>query len=108
MNYQIFFYGIAIVSGVTTLATQGIKKIMEEFGKKPYKTTLAAIVSIVVATLTSVLYGLITQTPVNGPYIGISIILVIAGFLCATCGYDKFKEMIKEIFGGKLNGSNND
>ncbi len=101
MDFQIFIYGTAIVAGVTTLVTQGIKKIMEEFGKKPYKTTLAAIVSVVVSVLTSVLYALITQTAFSVPYIAISVILVIAGFISATCGYDKLKEMIQEIFGSK-------
>ena len=101
MNFEIFLIGMAIVSGVTTLGTQAVKTIMKEFGKTPYKNTLAAIVSFVVSIATSILYAVIEQIQVTAPYIGVSIVLVVGGFLCATCGYDKVKEMIQEIFGGK-------
>ena len=101
MTIETFVIGLGIVSATTTLATQGIKAIMKEFGKTPYKNTLAAIVSFVVSIATSVLYAVIEQIQVTAPYIGISVILVVGGFLCATCGYDKVREMFKEIFGGK-------
>ena len=101
MNIQVFLTELLIVSLLTTLTTQGVKAIMKEFKMTPYKTTMASIVSVVLAAALSAGYAIVEAIPVTPAYIVCSIALAFLGFLCATNGYDKVKEALEQILGGK-------
>ena len=101
MSIHIFMIALLAVSLLTTLTTQGIKAIMKEFKKTPYSTTLASIVSVFLAGAISAGYAIVEKITVDGAYIVCAIALAFLGFLCATNGYDKVKEALQQIIGGK-------
>ena len=58
-NFQIFTTGLMVISLLTGLVTEAIKKIMEENGKTYKANTLAGIVSVVMAPATCAFYAVV-------------------------------------------------
>lgn len=97
MNYEILVVALAVLSALTTLATEAVKKIMSDFKVSVYPNVLAAAVSAVVTVIATVCYVLIVNEPVTGHLIGEAIALVFLSWLCSMLGYDKVKQMIEQI-----------
>lgn len=110
VTIQVFMIGLLAVSVFTTLTTQAIKKLVREFGGKVYSNTLASVVSIILAAALGVAYGIVKEFSFDAPYIISIVALSFLGWLCATNGYDKVKQAIKQVIsGGDINGkSDND
>jgi len=104
MSIQLFSHfmaGLLAVSLFTTLTVQGIKAILKEIKKDVPSNILASIVSIVLAVALSVGYAIMTNAEFSASYVVITIALAFTGWLCATNGYDKVKQAIEQVFGGK-------
>ena len=56
MNGSFLFIALAIISAFTTLATEGVKKLLDEAGKKYAPNLLAVIVAVAFTTIASVCY----------------------------------------------------
>lgn len=98
--------GLLIVSLVTNLTVEGIKKLLEGTKVKYSSNVLAAILSVIVACAVCVIYLIMTGT-VFTLKIGVEIVvLMYLGFLVSTVGYDKVVQMIKQIQVVKEDGSN--
>lgn len=95
-NFEIALTAVAIF---TSLLTEGIKHILDEIGTKYKPNVLAAIMSVVTSVLFLVGYTIYYDLAVTGQLIVMGISLVILSFLCATLGYDKVKQTIKQILG---------
>lgn len=88
---------LLIVSLVTNLTVEGIKKLLDGTKVKYSSNVLAAILSVIIACAVCVIYLVMTDT-VFTLKIGVEIaVLMYLGFLVATIGYDKVVQMIQQI-----------
>lgn len=88
---------LLIVSLVTNLTVEGIKKLLDGTKVKYSSNVLAAILSVIIACAVCVIYLVITDT-IFTLKIGVEIaVLMYLGFLVATVGYDKVVQMIQQI-----------
>lgn len=88
---------LLIVSVITNLTVEGIKKLLDETKVKYSSNVLAAVLSVLIACAVSVIYLIMTDT-VFTMKIGVEIVvLMYLGFLISTVGYDKVIQMLKQI-----------
>ena len=88
---------LLIVSVITNMTVEGIKKLLNETTVKDSSNVLAAILSVLIACAVSVIYLIMTDT-VFTMKIGVEIVvLMYLGFLVSTVGYDKVLQMLKQI-----------
>lgn len=88
---------LLIVSVITNLTVEGIKKLFDGTKVKYSSNVLAAILSVLIACAVSVIYLIMTDT-VFTMKIGVEIVvLMYLGFLISTVGYDKVIQMLKQI-----------
>lgn len=88
---------LLIVSLITNLTVEGIKKLLNETNIKYSSNVLAAILSVLIACAVCVIYLVMTDTAFTLK-IGVEIaVLMYLGFLVATVGYDKVVQMIQQI-----------
>lgn len=88
---------LLIVSVITNLTVEGIKKLLDGT-KVKYSSNLAAILSVLIACAVSVIYLIMTDTVFCTMKIGVEIVvLMYLGFLISTVGYDKVIQMLKQI-----------
>lgn len=88
---------LLIVSVITNLTVEGIKKLLDGTEVKYSSNVLAAILSVLIACAVSVIYLIMTDT-VFTMKIGVEIVvLMYLGFLISTVGYDKVIQMLKQI-----------
>lgn len=88
---------LLIVSVVTNLTVEGIKKLLDGINVKYSSNVLAAVSSVIIAFAVCVIY-IIMNDIVFSLKVGVEIvILMYLGFLTSTVGYDKVVQMIKQI-----------
>ena len=97
MTFEVFLILLFIVSSLTALTVEGIKKILEE-SKKTYKAnilagTSAAAISVGVGAA----YIIITETALNEKMAVYLIALVFLSWLRSMLGYDKVKQTIMQF-----------
>lgn len=90
---------LAIVSALTTLTVQGIKKILDEQGKQYKSNLLAAIVSIVLSVSCVVGYVLYNGIPFTVQIVVMAVAFSFLSWLCAMVGYDKVSQLFKQFIG---------
>lgn len=97
MSFEIFLLLLMIVSILTGLVTEGIKKLLDEV-KKPYRANLlAGIVAVVLSIGVDSGYIILTETAMNEKMAVILIALVLLSWLSAMVGYDKVIQAIGQI-----------
>lgn len=88
---------LLIVSVMTNLTVEGIKKLLDGTQIKYSSNVLAAILSVVIACIVCIIYMIMSDLAFTLK-IGVEIaILMYLGFLTATIGYDKVVQMIQQI-----------
>lgn len=97
MSLEIVLMGLLIVSTLTGLVTEAVKKLLAEYGVKYYANTLAGIVAVVVAVAVSAAYVILTDTAVTSAVIVCVIAIVFLSWLCAMVGYDKVVQTISQF-----------
>lgn len=89
--------GLLVVSLLTNLTVEGIKKLLDSTNKTYSSNILAAVLSTVIAGAVCVIY-LIMNDVAFSLKIGVEVaILMYLGFLVSTVGYDKVIQTIKQI-----------
>lgn len=89
--------GLLIVSLLTNLTVEAIKKLLDSTNKTYSSNILAAVLSMVIASAVCVIY-LIMNDVVFSLKIGVEVVvLMYLGFLVSTVGYDKVVQTIKQI-----------
>ena len=97
---------LLIVSVITNLTVEGIKKLLDGTKVKYSSNVLAAVLSVLIACAVSVIYLIMTDT-IFTMKIGVEIVvLMYLGFLISTVGYDKVIQMLKQIQRRKRKMSN--
>lgn len=101
MNSGFLISVLAIISVLTSLSVEGIKKILDEQGKQYSSNILAIEVSTGITMIGSVMYIIYKSVPITPQVVVTIIALVFLSFLCATVGYDKIKQLLQQIGGSK-------
>ena len=100
MNSGFLMSVLTVISALTSLFVEGIKKILDERQVQYSSNVLAICVAFGVTVIGSILYIIWNSIPVTSQVIVTIITLVLLSFLVATVGYDKVKQLIHQI-GGK-------
>lgn len=95
ISFDVFLLGLMIVSTVTGLATEAVKKILTEHNVAYHANTLAGVVSAALSVMIGVGYILLSGGEFTAKAIVCIIALVFMSWLCAMVGYDKVIAMIK-------------
>ena len=90
---------LAIVSALTTLTVQGIKKILDEQGKTYKSNLLAGIVAVVLSVASVVGYVLYNGVAFTVQIFVLMVTFAFLSWLCAMVGYDKVKMLIEQLKG---------
>lgn len=99
MTLQIFLTGLLLVSILTGLGTEAIKRILEEWKKKYSSNTIASIVAVAFAVLVDVGYTLLNNMAFDVMWVVYLISLIILSWLCAMLGYDKVIQTLTQVRG---------
>lgn len=92
---------LLVVSLLTNLTVEGVKKLLNESGKNYSSNALAAILSIVLSCGVCIVYLIMNDISFSMK-IGVEIaVLMYLGFLVSTVGYDKVLQMLKQIQSAK-------
>lgn len=93
--------GILIVSLLTGLTVEGLKKILDETKIKYSSNMLAVIVSVILSLIISIVYLILNDITFTLK-IGVQILIFMyLGFLVSTVGYDKVLQTFTQIKDGK-------
>lgn len=100
--FETFLLGALIVSTVTGLVTEALKKILIEHKMNYHANALAGVVAVVLSAAIGVGYVVITGTAFTVSTIVQLVVLVFISWLCSMVGYDKVIQAIKQFkMGGK-------
>ena len=97
MDKDFLLYALAIISGLTTLTVQALKKIFDELKIKYSSNLLAVIVSTILSIAVCVGYVLYNALTFNIQVIITIIFLTYLSFLAATVGFDKIKQLFEQL-----------
>lgn len=95
ISMDIFLVGLMIVSTLTGLVTQAIKKILDERNTAYRSNTIAGIVAAILSAAIGVGYVLFSGIGFTIQIVICLVALVFMGWLCAMVGYDKVIGMFK-------------
>ena len=95
MSLEVFLLGLLIVSTLTGLFTEAIKKWLDERGKKYYPNALAGYVAIGLSI--AVGYIILVGAALNAQTAVYLIALILLSWLCAMVGYDKVMQAIAQF-----------
>ena len=97
VNLQVFLLGLLVVSTLTGLATEAIKRLLDEHDKIYYSNTLAGFVALVISLAVGIGYVLLGNMEFTTSIIVYLIALVFMSWLCAMVGYDKVIQAIGQF-----------
>lgn len=88
---------LLIVSLLTNLTVEGVKKLLDETPIKYSSNVLAAVFAVIIAGVTCAIYMIMEEVPFDLK-IGVQIVVVMyLGFLISTVGYDKIMQTVMQI-----------
>lgn len=99
INGGFLLSALAVISVLTSLAVEGIKKILDERGQKYSSNILAVVVALAITVIGSCMYIIYMSVPVTPQIIVTIIALAFLAFLAATAGYDKLCQALKQLGG---------
>lgn len=95
ISFDVFLLGLMIVSTLTSLATEAIKKILTEHKKTCHSNTLVGIVATVLSVGVGCGYIVLEGLVFNSQTVMCIIALMFMSWLCSMVGYDKVVDAIK-------------
>lgn len=97
MTMEIFLLLLLITSSVAGLATEGIKKLLDEKGRNYSKNALAGYVSLALSVLVGGGYIILFEIHLDAKLFVYLIALMLLSWLCAMVGYDKVIQTISQL-----------
>ena len=97
MTMEFFMFALLVVSVLTSLFTEAVKEVFEEFALKYSANLIAGICSVAVSILCSVGYIVFTGVAVTSQIVVCLIALIIMSWLCAMLGYDKVMQALTQL-----------
>ena len=100
ITFDVFLIGLMVISTLTGLVTEAIKKILVEHNVTYKANSLAGLVSAILSAAVGAGYVIVTNNHFTAQIIVCIVALVFMSWLCSMVGYDKvigqFKNMKKE------------
>ena len=97
MDGEFLLKALALISGLTTLTVEAIKKLLNDKQIAYSSNLLAAIVAVILTLCVSIAYVLYFAVPLSVQVVISVIALIYLSFLCATIGFDKIKQLIEQM-----------
>lgn len=97
MSLEVFLLGLLIVSTLTGLFTEAIKKWLDERGTKYYSNALVGYVAIGLSIAVGIAYIILVGAVLNAQTAVYLIALILLSWLCAMVGYDKVMQAIAQF-----------
>ena len=97
INFETFMIGLAVVSTLTGLVTEAIKKILNGKNKTYCANTLAGIVAAALSIALGVGYVIFISVGFTAQVVICIIALAFASWLCSMVGYDKVLQVITQF-----------
>ena len=97
ISIQVFLLGLLIVSTITGLTTEAIKKLLDEAEKTYRSNLLAGIVAAVLSLAVGIAYIFIADVGFTAQSIICLVALIFMSWLCAMVGYDKVIQAISQF-----------
>jgi hypothetical protein len=101
ISFETFLLGLLIISTLTGLVTEAVKKILTENNIGYRANTLAGLTSLVVSIAVGVGYIVINNLQFTSHSVVYLILMVFMSWLCSMVGYDKVVQAISQF---SLNG----
>lgn len=95
ITIEVFLVGLMIVSTLTGLVTEAIKKIVAERNVEYRPNTIAGIVAAVLSAGIGIGYAVLMKMAFTSQIIVCIVALTFMGWLCAMVGYDKVIGLFK-------------
>ncbi len=97
MKMEVFLILLLIVSVLSSLVVEGIKKLLDERGKKYYSNALAGIAAVVLSVFVGISYMIIIGVSLNLQMAVYLLALVFLSWLSSMVGYDKVIQAISQF-----------
>lgn len=97
MSVEIFMMGLLLISALTGLATEALKKLLTEYKKTYHSNMLAGCVALAVSVMVGAAYIIMTSAVWNAKMAVCLIALMLLSWLCAMVGYDKVIQTITQL-----------
>lgn len=97
MSIAMFLELLLIVSVLTGLVVQAIKKILDEYGRKYHANTLAGIVAVLLSIGIGFGYEILIGGSITDKLAVYLIALIFLSWLCSMVGYDKVIQAISQF-----------
>lgn len=95
ITMDVFLIGLMIVSTMTGLVTEAIKKIVAESNAECRPNTVSGIVAAILSAGVGIGYVVFTGISFNAQIIICIVALMFMSWLCAMVGYDKVVQIFK-------------
>ena len=97
MSLEFLIFALLIVSILTNLTVEGIKKLTDKKSVDYSLNVLAAVTAVILSVALSAGYLIWTETMINARIAVELIALAYLSFLVSTNGYDKVVQAIRQI-----------
>jgi len=97
VNFETFLLGLLVISTLTGLVTEAVKKIMVEHNVDYRANTIAGLVSLVLSAAIGTGYIFVTNIGFTAQVVVYLIALIFMSWLCAMVGYDKVIQTISQF-----------
>lgn len=97
MNSEFLLSVLAIISILTSLTVEAIKKLLNEREIKYSANLLAAIVAVILTVVVSICYVIYMNLAVTPQIIITVIAMMFLSFLGSTVSFDKIKQLLLQI-----------
>lgn len=97
INTQMFLTGMLVSATLSSLATEAVKKLLDEHSKKYASNTLVGIMSALVSTGVGGAYIMLNNIGFTNEVVVHWVGLVFMTWLCSMVGYDKVIQTITQF-----------
>lgn len=100
MNTSVFLMLLFAFSAISSMLTEGVKKVMNDKANLSYNL-IALCVALVVGSAGTAIYYQLNNIAFDVNNIIYMVLLGLASGLCSMLGYDKVKQTVLQILGNK-------
>lgn len=97
MSVDMFLFLMLVVSVLTGLFVEAIKKVLDSVGMKCNANLISGVVATVLAVCIDTGYIIMTDAAMNSKMAVMLIALVLLSWLCAMVGYDKVMQAVTQL-----------
>lgn len=97
ITFEIFCMALGIISTLTGLVTEAVKKILNSHNVTYCSNTLSGIVAAILSVGIGIGYIFVANVGFTATSIVAIVVLAVLSWLCAMIGYDKVMQAINQI-----------